>query len=161
MNLFQNVVDWFKGLFHKAAATVATPTVTAAPAPEPAVTPPSAPAAPALATQASPTQVFSSSKGTKLVYAGPFLDVKNVTIDDSKYIAKHAAGGFNTIVTGDQAAKNALINAAGQGGDRPATPGDTQPGVVSGNFDDSNYQNAAVQAAVAAYTAFKRSTRTK
>jgi hypothetical protein len=89
-------------------------------------------------------------------YPGPFLQVANVTIDDAKVLQKRISGAFNTVVQGDQAAKNTLINFAGQGGDRPATPGDTQPGVVSGNFDDSNYHNPAVEAVVAAYKAFKK-----
>ena len=89
-------------------------------------------------------------------YPGPFLQVSNVTIDDAKYLEKHIAGAFNTVVQGDQAAKNVLINATGQGSTRSPSPGDTQPGVVAGNFDDSNYHNFAVLSVVTAYKAFKK-----
>ncbi len=90
-------------------------------------------------------------------YPGPFLQVSNVTIDDAKYLQKRISGAFNTVVQGDQAAKNTLINVAGQPAYREPTPGDTQPQVVSGNFDDSNYHNTAVETVVAAYKAFKKS----
>ena len=65
MNLFQDLVTWVKGLFHKAVAqapapVVSTPVVAPATAAVPAIAAPQA--TPALVTQAAPEAVFSSAQ---------------------------------------------------------------------------------------------------
>jgi O-acetylhomoserine/O-acetylserine sulfhydrylase-like pyridoxal-dependent enzyme len=92
-------------------------------------------------------------------YPGPYLQVADLKVDDAKYIQKRAGSVFNSIVKGDQAAKNDLINAAMQGAYRDASPGDTQPQVIAPNFDDSQYANQSVIDVVAAFNKFRHPNR--